>query len=367
MQVRRIWNNSTTMIEIEGEWTTAPVAGNTFVVLGYTDASVNPAGIAVAPVAVLVHDGDTPGVVVDPVDGPIRLVEGAFAGQFGATGQYEVRLTMAPTANVTVTLTALVTSTLSATGTCGYAAGGCSAAQVEFWNGSEWVTSLTLTFTPGTWATAQTVLVRAIQDTRVDGSLLQAFADSARRTHLIQGPLFVSGGEDDDPPEAIYLDEYLPTAMPGETSGHPLDVTATTSEAVESAQVDTLIVHNEDSPADETGALTSTRITGLGMAPTGIEYALFEDLLVLLGYGKDTFTVESTHAGTTTINAGLGDDVVTVRTVYGHTRVIGGPAALALGRTDDDTFEVGTGVRTPRPARARCSFSRAAWATTSRT
>ncbi|HWS58685.1 MAG TPA: calcium-binding protein, partial [Actinotalea sp.] len=342
VRVRRIWNNTTTMIEIEGEWTTAPVAGNTFVVLGYTDASVNPAGIAVAPVTVLVHDGDTPGVVITPVGGPIRLVEGAIAGQFGATGQYEVRLTMAPTANVTVTLTALVTSTLSAAGTCGYAAGGCSAAQVEFWDGSGWGTSLTLTFTPGTWATAQTVLVRAIQDTRVDGSLLQAFADSARRTHLIQGPLFVSGGEDDDPPEALYLDEYLPIAMPGETSGHPLGVTATTSEAIETAQVDTLIIHNEDSPADETGTLTSTRITGLGMAPTGIEYALFEDLTVLLGYGDDSFTVETTHAGTTTIRAGLGSDTITVLTIDGHTRVIGGPDALGFGRLDNDTFTVGT-------------------------
>ena len=38
-------------------------------------------------------------------------------------------------------------------------------------------------------------------------------------------------------------------------------------------------------------------------------YAGFEDLTVLLGYGDDTFTVESTHIGTTTIDAGRGNDV----------------------------------------------------------
>ncbi len=38
----------------------------------------------------------------------------------------------------------------------------------------------------------------------------------------------------------------------------------------------------------------------------GIRYAQFEDLTILLGYGDDTFTVENTHAGTTTINAGPG-------------------------------------------------------------
>src|SRR4029077_12719896 len=67
-----------------------------------------------------------------------------------------------------------------------------------------------------------------------------------------------------------------------------------------------------------------------------------------LGYGRDTFTVESTHAGTTTIDAGPGNDTVTIRTINGHTRVIGGPATQAAlhGTTDNDTFLVGsaTGV-----------------------
>ena len=103
-------------------------------------------------------------------------------------------------------------------------------------------------------------------------------------------------------------------------------------------------IANTDSPAADVGTLTGTRLTGLGMAddhvvagrtlPGGITYAGFEDLTVLLGYGAGTFTIESTHSGTTTIDLGPGNDVVTVRTLSGHTR--------ALGSSGDDRFVVGT-------------------------
>ena len=33
------------------------------------------------------------------------------------------------------------------------------------------------------------------------------------------------------------------------------------------------------------------------MATAGITYTLFEDLLIGLGSGNDTFTIDSTHAG----------------------------------------------------------------------
>ncbi|NMM32989.1 MAG: calcium-binding protein, partial [Phycicoccus sp.] len=433
-QVRRIWNNTADMIEIEGEWDIAPTTGDAFVITGYTAPIVETelvgtvsaisgdyrtvtltgvtlptvngglvgallrfvgangtatyrtiaantattvtvteawgattftpgtsqvyvaevAGVVVPRVDVLVFDGDTPGVVVSPVGGDIRLVEGANTGQFGATATYTVRLTTAPAADETVTvrLNAIASSTLDIGGpNCGLP-NGCSEVQLEFWNGSAWVGQLALTFTTADWMTARTVTIRALDDTRIDGGDVQEFADAARRLHLIQGPLYVSGGDDPNPPVQLQLDGYLPIVLPGESSGHPTPITASTADAIESAQVDTLVVHNEDSPANDSGVLTSTRLTGLGMAADyslagrpvlgGIRYVEFEDLTILLGYGDDTFTVVTTHAGTTTIDAGLGDDVVTIRTIDGHTRVIGGPAALALGRTDDDTFHVGT-------------------------
>ncbi|MDX5398706.1 MAG: hypothetical protein LPK92_03115, partial [Actinomycetes bacterium] len=327
-QVRRIWNNTATMIEVEGEWDVAPTLGDAFVVTGYTAPVVTtelvgtvtaisgdfrtvtltgvtlPAdtgglsgallrlvgangtatyrtiafhdplagtvtvvdpwgsdtftlgvsevyvaevpGAVVERVTVLVHDGDTPGVVITPVGGDIRLVEGAVAGQFGHEGTYTVRLTQSPGAEtVTVLLTAIQSHTLSETGTCGLP-DGCYERQLEFWDGTDWVDELALVFTAANWMTPVEVTIRAIDDLFIDGTLVQEFADAARRLHLIQGPLYVSGGDDPNPPVQLELDDYLPIVLPGESSGHPLPVTASTAGAIETAQVDTLVVHNED-------------------------------------------------------------------------------------------------------------------------
>jgi hypothetical protein len=190
-----------------------------------------------------------------------------------------------------------------------------------------------------------------------DGSDLQSFAPVARRANLVQGPLFVFGGLDPDPAYNTSLEGYLPILLPGESSSSPLPVVLPTARVDESKQVDRLIVHNEDSPADDVGTLTSNRITGLGMGPDlyvagrlfpgGIAYAGLEALEIYLGYGDDTFTVESTHAGTTLISAGRGNDTVHVKTVAGHTVVYGGDG--------DDRVNVGaptTGGQTVDQIRA---------------
>ena len=132
--------------------------------------------------------------------------------------------------------------------------------------------------------------------------------------------------------------------LPGEDSGHPDPIDTPEGEAVEAKQVDRLIVHNEDSPQNDVGQLTSSRITGLGMTPDryvagrlfpgGITYGSFEDLSILLGYGDDRFTVETTHRGTTTLDLGAGNDTLTIRTLDGHTLVRGGAG--------DDTVTIGT-------------------------
>ena len=318
---RTVASNTATTITVTDAWGAGTiVAGTEIVVVGVP-------GTVVDPVIALVHDADTPGVVVIPSGGnPLRLVEGALAGQFGSTASFTVRLTRSPVAGetVTVVLRPIPTPSLDLGGPDCPQPSGCSLVQLVFVAGPGQTVladgSLRLTFTSATWATAQTVTVRAKQDLIVDGSDVQAFPDRARRVTPIQGPLFVSGGEDPDPPVQLSLDGYLPLLLPGELSGNPLPITATTADAVEQAQVDTLVVHNEDSPAADVGTLTATRITGLGMAgdtvldgrllPGGVVYAAFEDLTVLLGYGADTFTVESTHIGTTTIDAGAGSDEV---------------------------------------------------------
>ena len=77
---------------------------------------------------------------------------------------------------------------------------------------------------------------------------------------------------------------------------------------------------NVDDTADtdgNTGNLTATDITGLGM--TGkIVYGTVESLTIGLGSGDDTFTVASTHTGTTELNTNTGNDTVTLETISGN-------------------------------------------------
>ncbi len=110
----------------------------------------------------------------------------------------------------------------------------------------------------------------------------------------------------------------------------------------ESEQVDRLNVYNDSSFSDDSGTLTSSNISGLGMAANltltdgdgttstfagGISYGAVEILDVLLGIGNDTFTIQSTlttgadHGGLTVVHGGgntplptevMGGDQVTI-------------------------------------------------------
>ena len=75
--------------------------------------------------------------------------------------------------------------------------------------------------------------------------------------------------------------------------------------------------------APNTGVLTSTSLTDLGMSG-GITYGTLEHLNIGLGSGGDIFTIASTHAGTTTLNSNAGADTVNVRTISGATTVNAG-------------------------------------------
>jgi len=74
---------------------------------------------------------------------------------------------------------------------------------------------------------------------------------------------------------------------------------------------DGLAINNAGDTSTHSGTLTDTQLTGLGM--TGqIDYGSFESLEVQLGDGDNTFTVESTHKGQTTVEVNKGNDSVVV-------------------------------------------------------
>ncbi len=102
------------------------------------------------------------------------------------------------------------------------------------------------------------------------------------------------------------------------------------------------------------GTLTETMITGLGMSD-GIHYEV-EELNIKLGMGGDTFTIESTHGGATTLNAGGDDDVINVGSSGGLTDDIAGTLTVD-GGDDYDILNVDDRARSmidssssPRPS-----------------
>ena len=98
---------------------------------------------------------------------------------------------------------------------------------------------------------------------------------------------------------------------------------------------DTLNVDDTGDSLSNTGNLTATELTGLGMTGAGkITYGTLEALKIGLGSGGDTFTIASTHTGTTELSTNAGTDTVNVRTIAAATTVNTGG--------DADTVNVGS-------------------------
>jgi Ca2+-binding RTX toxin-like protein len=95
---------------------------------------------------------------------------------------------------------------------------------------------------------------------------------------------------------------------------------------------DTINVDDTGDSTTNTGELTGTQLTGLGMGVSGIEYANIEFLNINLGTGGDTFVIVSTHVGQTTVSTGGGADNVYIATLIGETRI--------RGQGGDDTIKV---------------------------
>ncbi|HET7352029.1 MAG TPA: hypothetical protein VFJ28_13915 [Marmoricola sp.] len=301
------------------------------------DGTGYPTSTPIGTVNVLVADNDTPTVqIIESNDGTV-LAEGS-SGPY-ATDSYGIVLTSNPGAGntVTVKIDARKTKTLN-----GATELDNQQVEVSIDGGATWHLSTSITFDHTNWNSVRTVLVRAIDDLVVDGSDYQAFAStggSFGRTHQIQGPLLVFGGDDPEGDRSF----PQPVMLPGEFTEAPVTTPNPAFDVIEEDQVDTLVVDNHNSVASESGTLTSSHLSGLGMGGPrtiggiafagGITYTGLEALQILLGSGVDTFTVESTHHGRTEIATGAGADVVTVRGAAGHTRIDGG-----LG---DDSFTVG--------------------------
>ncbi|HWE93969.1 MAG TPA: hypothetical protein VG269_08405 [Tepidisphaeraceae bacterium] len=83
---------------------------------------------------------------------------------------------------------------------------------------------------------------------------------------------------------------------------------------------DTLNVGDTGSAA-QSGTLTASALTGLGMGAPGISYSSIKTLNINLGAGGDTFTIASTSATATNLNTGGGNDTVYVQTTGGATNV----------------------------------------------
>ncbi len=113
------------------------------------------------------------------------------------------------------------------------------------------------------------------------------------------------------------------------------------------ASTDVLVVSevNEDAGSSVAGTLTSTRLTGLGMAAAGgVDYTEIETLGITLGQGGDTFNIQSTFAATvTTLNTGAGANTVNVGSlapaINGNVNAIAG-RLVVNGQGSADTLNV---------------------------
>jgi hypothetical protein len=157
--------------------------------------------------------------------------------------------------------------------------------------------------------------------------------DDTFNVKAISGATTVSGGNDHD------------TFNVGNAAGllDDIDALLTINGGSPDFGSDYLYAVDSGDTSDNTGTLTSTTLSGLGMA-VGINYGTVEHLIISLGSGNDTFTIESTHGAATSpfqeetfLNTGAGTDTVTINSVTDK--------LFVNGQANADTINVnGTGV-----------------------
>jgi Ca2+-binding RTX toxin-like protein len=153
----------------------------------------------------------------------------------------------------------------------------------------------------------KTLEITAVQDPE------NLFHSAIGQFRLITG---VTEGEiiDGEETTILTINEPYDLNLGGNTDEQESDIKsyAVTTESFtffvdEATQVDYMFVHDEDSPADSSGVLTSTRLYGLNMGPDlvisgrlrpgGITYGALEVLEIDLGRGNNDFTVLGTPTG----------------------------------------------------------------------
>ncbi|CAM2780863.1 LEPR-XLL domain-containing protein [Vibrio rarus] len=121
----------------------------------------------------------------------------------------------------------------------------------------------------------------------------------------IQGKLIIEGGVPEGKARALSVAIMLPTEIDTELPINNIEVS-------EVLQTDVLNIFNDGSLENDSGVLSDTSLTGLGMG-VGIEYADVEVVELFLGQGDDNLVVEDTAAEViTVVHGGGGSDTLSV-------------------------------------------------------
>ena len=258
------------------------------------------------PSSVAIADSDTPGVVVTQSDGTTRLVEGTpGTGAGSVTDTYTVRLTRAPRPDHHGHLDPQVDAAPATPGDHGrLRPDRPDPGHPERRAHRGRHRPLPLLFDDTNWSTEQVITVTAIDDSIVDGNDLQAFAPVARRAGTSRARCSSAAATTRTRRTTPRLDGYLPLVAAGRelrpARSPPVAARPSASWRPTRSTASSCTTRTARPPTSAT--LTSTRITGLGMAPDTSSPAAcctaasptadLEDLTVLLGYGNDTFTVD---------------------------------------------------------------------------
>ena len=322
-----------------------------------------------AKLKVTVYDEQTPGAIVQQTGGSTIVVDG------GSNDSYRVRLTAAPTANVTLTLRTDTQTFLSAAGLASLDVSG-ALGYFEY----------SYTFTTSNWNQWVVIDVSANPGYKGTNDKVKAFETRDQNLDQIRGPLIIEGGVG----AGVDRGYAPPVLLPGETNSvSEKDNSLVTNE---SGDIDSLnVFHTDNSNADVGDLSYRTQVTfdsvvraiaNPGLALTGFEmgtdvkveegtallpvnkyygggitYNGFETVEVLLGYGNEILTVNDTAdrdekaatavdpATITAIHGGGGNDTITITNrgngplvVYGDTsedgvRYNNGKAAASVNGT----------------------------------
>ena len=270
-------------------------------------------------VSVLVIDDDFAGVIVRETRGSTRTYEG------GEGDMYEVRLTMPPTADVTVTAQVVPVRADQ---------NGVVLPQITL--GSSDMNTFTMNFTTENWYMFQTVQVIPIDDTVAEGTSWMEWPAQAGTLARIQGHITMDGFGIE--PVAVTPSLLSPAHEHGDTINWTLPDEYTAYDPIASAQVEEAlqtdilrISHRRG--GSSTGILDATTLTGLQLGQEirklpddssrreGLVYHNMEYIEILLGRGDDEIEVVHTSTAIHSVQTDKGNDVVRLMDVSGHVSV----------------------------------------------